>query len=180
MVKRILLAVLAVAVVFCAVVAVQPSHYSVVRSTSIQVSADQVFAQINDFHRWDDWSPWAKIDPAMKTTYSGPPQGEGSVYEWSGNEKVGKGRMTITGSTPPAQVDIRLQIIEPFPQESLTTFRIRPEGTARSHVEWIMSGENGFVSKAFCLVMGGMDKMIGPDFERGLAQMKAAAERQRS
>lgn len=178
--SKVILIALVVVVAFCAVVAVQPSQYRVVRSASIQAPPAQVFTLINDFHNWDAWSPWAKLDPGMKTTYRGAGSGQGAIYEWSGNDKVGEGRMTITGSAAPAQVDIRLEFLKPFPSESLTTFRITPEGTGGSHVEWIMSGENSFIAKAMLMFMGGMEKAVAPDFERGLAQMKAAAESRRS
>ncbi|MDZ4801649.1 MAG: SRPBCC family protein [Bryobacteraceae bacterium] len=178
MLKIILIVVLAILVVFLGIVAVQPSQYRVVRGTSIQAPPAQVFSLVNDFHNWTNWSPWAKLDPSMKTTYSGSGSGPGSVYEWVGNDQVGQGRMTITGTTPPAQVDIKLEFLKPFPSESLTTFQLRPEG-AGTHVEWIMSGENGFIAKMFMMFMGGMDGAVGKDFEKGLAQMKALAEQRR-
>src|SRR5215218_1777976 len=108
MLKIVLTVVLVIVVAFAAIVAAQPSEYRVVRSTTIQAPPPQVFTLVNDFHNWQHWSPWAAIDPAMKTTYSGAGSGQGAVYEWSGNNQVGQGRMTITGNTPPSQVDVRL------------------------------------------------------------------------
>jgi uncharacterized protein YndB with AHSA1/START domain len=178
MVKTIAIVVVAVVFLFLVVVAVQPSQYRVVRSTTIQAPPAQVFTLVNDFHNWANWSPWAKLDPGMKTTYRGSGSGPGSVYEWAGNDQVGQGRMTITGTTPPAQVDIKLEFLRPFPSESLTTFQFRPEG-AGTHVEWIMSGENSFMAKGAMLFMGGMDGAVGKDFEKGLAQMKTLAESRR-
>jgi hypothetical protein len=175
MFKKILLAIAAAVVVLIVVVAAQPSSYRVFRTTSIAVPPADVYALVDDFHNWETWSPWAKLDPDIKTTYAGPPAGTGAVYSWVGNDKVGEGRMTILGTTPGALVRIKLEFIKPFAQSSITEFAFSGAGNATT-VTWSMAGENNFIEKGMCLAMGGIDKMIGPDFERGLAQMKAAAE----
>lgn len=175
MLKNILLAIVAVIAVLLVVISMQPAAYQVSRSAVIAAPPADVFALVNDFHQWDKWSPWAKLDPAMKTTFSGSPAGTGAVYYWIGDDKVGEGRMTIADAKPSELIRIKLEFIKPFASSSDTEFTFRPEANGTS-VNWTMRGENNFISKAFCLFMGGMDKMIGPDFEKGLAQMKAAAE----
>src|SRR5262249_5251383 len=137
-------------------------------------SPDVVFAQVNDFHRWDAWSPWKDLDPAAKTAFEGPASGAGAIYTWSGNDQIGVGRMTIVGSHPTDRVDIKLEFVRPRAGTSDVRSRSGPQGPATA-VTWTMSGTNDFVGKAFCLVMN-MDRMIGGDFEKGLSRMKAAAE----
>jgi len=133
-----------------------------------------VFGLVNDFHAWDKWSPWAKLDPNMKTTYGGPPSGLGATYAWTGDSKVGEGNMRITESKPPEKVGIRLEFLKPMAGLCQTDFTFKPEagGTA---VSWVMSGTNDFVGKAFSLFMD-MDAMIGKDFEKGLGAMRTEAE----
>ncbi len=157
----------------------QPAQYRVERRISVSADPTAVFACINDFHRWDEWSPWAKIDPAMKQSFEGASAGQGAIYRWAGNDDVGEGSMTILESAPPSRIAIRLEFLKPFASTSRTTFQIRPDG-ASTQVEWAMEGENDFMGKLFSLVTGGMDKAIGPDFERGLAKLKVAAERSKS
>ncbi len=175
MLKKILLVVVALVAALVVVVAAQPATYKVVRTASIAAPQSDVFSLVNDFHRWDAWSPWAKLDPAMKTSYDGPAAGTGAIYSWTGNDKVGEGRMTVLESKPGELVRIKLEFLKPFAQSSLTEFALAGQGSSTS-VTWSMSGDNNFIAKGMCLFMGGMDKMIGPDFERGLAQLKTAAE----
>jgi hypothetical protein len=177
MLKTIGLVVIAVVVAFLGIVALLPSDYKVTRSIEIAAPPADIYAQINDFRNWDHWSPWAKLDPNMKTTYTGAPSGPTSSYHWIGNDQVGEGRMTILESQPGQSVKIDLDFIQPFPSKSITLFTITPAG-AGAKVEWAMSGQNSFVPKAMMLLMGGMDKAVGPDFERGLAQLKAVAQKQ--
>ncbi|MBI2685502.1 MAG: SRPBCC family protein [Acidobacteria bacterium] len=176
MLKKIVLFLAAALAILGGVIAMQPDKYTVSRSAEIAAPPADVHAIINDFHKWDGWSPWAKIDPNMKTTFSGPGSGQGASYYWIGNDQVGEGRMTIIESQPPQLVKIKLEFLKPFASNSITDFTVMPAG-AGSKVEWTMSGESNFISKAFCLFMGGMDKAIGPDFEKGLTQMKALAEK---
>ena len=175
MLKKIVLALLAIVVILAIVIQLQPSTFSLKRSATISAPAEKLFEQVNDFHNWDKWSPWAKLDPNMKASYAGPTAGIGAVYSWEGDSKVGEGRMTVVASEPSTYVGIKLEFLKPFASTSPTEFRFAPTdgGTV---VTWSMSGENNFMSKAACLFMGGMDKMIGPDFEKGLAQMKSTAE----
>jgi hypothetical protein len=173
MLKKILLFVVVVVGLFAAYVATRPTQWRITRSTTVAAPAEAVFGKVADFHGWDAWSPWAKLDPAMKTDYSGTPGTVGSSYHWVGNDKVGEGRMTITELVPGRKVGIKLEFIKPWPQTSLTEFGFVPEG-AGTKVTWTMSGENDFVGKLFTVFMD-MDKMVGPDFEKGLAALKAQA-----
>src|SRR5919109_5619702 len=122
MVKKLLVAVVVVLVAFAAFVATRPAAYRVSRSTTIAAPPALVYTQVADFHRWDAWSPWAKLDPAMKTTYAGPVAAPGSAYAWAGNGKVGEGRMTIVDATPGERIAIRLEFIKPFEATSSTEF----------------------------------------------------------
>lgn len=155
-------------------VAIQPADFSVQRSTTIAAPPGAVFALVNDFHEWEKWSPWAKMDPAMKTTYEGSESGAGAIYTWSGNSQVGEGKMTILESRAPEQVGIQLEFLAPMKATNTSEFSFKPEGDGTA-VTWTMAGKNNFVGKAFCLFVD-MDAMVGADFEKGLAAMKAAAE----
>jgi len=174
MLIKILAGIALIVVVFVIVVAMQSSDYHVARSASISAPALVVFAQVNDFHNWEAWSPWAKLDPAMKQTYEGPPAGTGAIYSWEGNKQVGAGRMTLTESRPNELVRIKLEFLKPFAATSITEFTFKPEGN-QTAVIWSMTGKKNFMAKAFHLFVN-MDKMIGRDFEKGLAQMKATVE----
>ncbi len=172
--KKILIALIVIVGIFVAVVALQPSEYRVSRSATLSAPVSAVFAQVNDFHSWETWSPWAKLDPAAKTTYEGPSSGTGAIFRWVGNSDVGEGNMTITESRPSDLIKIRLEFIKPFPGVSTTEFTFKPEGGGTA-VTWTMSGTNNFIGKAMCLFMN-MDKMVGGDFEKGLANMKSVVE----
>lgn len=178
MVKKVIVGVgavmVAVVLVFVVVVSMQPADFKITRSTTIKTTPDKVFEQVNDFHKWEAWSPWAKLDPTMKTTYSGPPAGKGASYAWAGNSEVGEGRMTINASEPNDHVGIDLEFIKPFSAHNATDFTFKPDGD-KTNVTWTMAGKNNFVAKAFSLFVD-MDKMVGADFEKGLAQMKTFAE----
>jgi hypothetical protein len=174
MLKKILLALALLVAVFVIVVALRPADFRVTRSATIAAPAAVIFGQVNDLHKWEAWSPWAKIDPAMKQTYEGTPAGTGAIYSWVGNSEVGEGRMTITESRPEELVRIKLEFLKPFATVNTTEFHFKPEGK-QTTVTWSMAGTNNFMAKAFCLFMN-MDKMVGGDFEKGLAQMKSVAE----
>jgi uncharacterized protein YndB with AHSA1/START domain len=162
------------AVVLGVVVVRQPTGFRIVRSAVIAASPAQVFAQVNDLHNWEAWSPWLTPDPAARTAFEGPRAGAGAVFTWSGNRHVGEGRMTIVESRPHELVRLRLDFKKPFQSTCTAEFVFAAEGD-RTVVEWSMSGENNLVAKAVHLVMD-MDRMIGGNFEKGLAQMKAIAE----
>jgi uncharacterized protein YndB with AHSA1/START domain len=172
--KKILL-VLAIAIVaFVVVVAIQPDDFKVTRSAAVAAKPAVVFAQVNDFRKWEQWSPWAKIDPTMKQTFEGPPAGEGAILKWSGNAKAGEGKMTLIKSRPPELIDIKLDFEKPMKATNFTQFTFTPQGQG-TMVTWTMSGRQNFIQKAFCLLLNGK-QMVGKDFEKGLAQMKSQAE----
>jgi hypothetical protein len=156
------------------VVATRPSEFRIVRTATMRAPASAVFAQVNDFHKWQAWSPWARRDPSMKQTYDGAAAGVGAVYTWSGHREVGKGRMTLVESRPGELIRINMGFLAPFAATSTAEFTFRPEGD-RTTVTWSMSGKRNFVAKALDLVMD-MDTMIGGDFEKGLAAMQSVAE----
>jgi hypothetical protein len=170
----ILIALAVVIVALVIVIAMQPADFRVVRSAKISGPPSETFAQVNDFHKWEAWSPWAKLDPAMKVNYEGPPAGTGASYSWNGNRNVGAGRMTITESRPSDLVRIKLDFLRPFASTNAVDFTFNPEGD-RTVVTWTMVGKKIFMTKAFGLVMS-MDKMVGGMFDQGLSQMKAVVE----
>ena len=172
---RIVLLVLLIAVGgVLAMAATKPTHYHIERSATISAAPAAVFAHVNDFHAWEAWSPWEKIDPAMKRTFEGPPNGKDATYAWVGNDKVGEGKMTIIESQPDARVGIRLEFIKPFAETCQADFALASEGEG-TKVTWGMDGNHNYVSKIMCVFMD-MDKMIGTDFEKGLGQLKTLAE----
>ncbi len=174
MVAKIVIALAVLVGGLIVVVALQPKDYRVSRSTTIAAPAAVVFAQVDDFHEWATWSPWATIDPAMKQTFEGAPAGAGEIYTWSGNHEVGEGRMTIVESRPSELIRVTLDFEKPLRGTSVAEFTFRPEGD-RTVVTWSMAGEKGFVAKAIHMVLG-VERMIGQQFEKGLAAMKTVAE----
>lgn len=174
MLKKILIALLALVALLAVVVAMQPAEFRVARTAVIAAPAPAVFPLVNDFHKWQAWSPWEGLDPAMKRSYEGAPSGTGAVYTWSGNDKVGEGRMTITDSRPSELVRLRLEFFKPFKATDTGEFTFIPRGE-QTAVTWSMSGQNNFMFKAVHLFMN-MDKMLGDEFDKGLARMKSAAE----
>ena len=179
MLKWILGAVAVVIVAFVVVVALQPTDFRIERSATVRAPAAAVHAQVNDFQNWRAWSPWEKIDPALKRSYEGPKAGTGASYAWQGNSDVGEGRMTIVESKPGELVMIKLEFIKPFAATNNTEFRFKQAGAgadASTAVTWTMSGQNNFLARAMCMFVD-MDKMVGAQFEQGLAQMKAVAEK---
>ena len=174
MLKIILIALPLVIAVLGTIVALQSSEFRVVRSAILSAPAQALFALVNDFHRWEAWSPWEKLDPALERSYDGAPAGVGAVYSWVGNNQVGEGRMTILESNPNDLIRIRLEFLKPFAATHTAEFTFKPEGD-RTRVTWNMFGEKNFLSKAIGLFMN-MDKMIGDNFEQGLAQLESAAK----
>ena len=174
MARKILIGVAVVVVLLVLVILTRPATFHIERSTLVAAPPENVFAQVNDFRAWAAWSPWEKLDPQMKKSFEGPPAGVGAKYAWSGNDKVGEGRMTIEKSDKPSTVGVKLEFLKPFESTSATTFTFAP-APGGSKVTWAMDGDNNFMAKAASLFMD-MDKMIGPDFDKGLAAMKSAAE----
>lgn len=175
MLKKIGLGLAAVLAILVIVIATRPDAFSVQRSATINAPAERIYPHIADFHQWAEWSPWAKLDPKMVTTFSGAPAGVGAVYEWTGNDDVGKGKMAIIDVKEPQKIAIKLDFLEPFAASNDTSFELQPTA-AGTTVTWRMSGKNDFMGKAFSLFMD-MDGMIGKDFEKGLASLKGIVEK---
>jgi len=174
MIKKILAGV---AVLFVGILiygALKPGDFRVQRTATIQAPPEKIFPLINDFHNWPSWSPWEKLDPNMKRTLTGPPSGQGAAYDWDGN-KAGKGRMEITESLPSSKVGIKLDFIKPMEGHNAVEFTLQPNGNS-TNVIWEMSGPLSYPGKVMTIFVS-MDKLIGKDFDAGLANMKAAAEK---
>jgi hypothetical protein len=148
--------------------------YVVERRQRVDAPPAAVLERIVDFHRWRAWSPWEDLDPNLQRTYSGPDAGVRATYEWEGNRKAGKGRMEITGVDGTEAVTIDLQFLKPFKSHSTSVFRLAPEGNG-TDVAWTLTGPKTFMTRVMG-VFTSMDKMIGPDFEKGLQRLKADAE----
>jgi hypothetical protein len=176
MLKWVLSGIGIVVAVFLVIVALQPSDFRIERSATMRAPAQAPYAQVNDFHNWGAWSPWEKIDSALKRSYEGPQAGKGASYAWQGNKDVGEGRMTITESRPGELVRIKLEFFKPFAATNTAEFRFKPAGPDSTAVTWTMTGENNFLSKAICVFVN-MDQMVGGMFEQGLTQMKTVVER---
>ncbi len=171
-----LLAVIVVAVIALLLyAATRPNSFRIQRSLRINAAPDRLFALLNDFRQWSGWSPWEKMDPDMQRTFSGPDVGVGTVYEWQGNKKVGKGRMEILESSPSTRLCIKLDFFSPFEAHNTTEFTLQPQGNG-TDIIWAMYGPSPFMSKLMGVVFN-MDKLVGGDFERGLTNLKALAEK---
>ncbi|TMJ87299.1 MAG: polyketide cyclase [Alphaproteobacteria bacterium] len=155
--------------------ATKPDTFSVRRVTTVRAPPEKIFPLINDFHQWGTWSPWEDKDPAMKRTYSGAGSGKGAVYAWDGNKNVGTGRMEILEVSAPSKIVIKLDFFKPFEAHNTAEFTMLPQGDATS-LTWLMHGPAPFMSKVMQVFMN-MDKMIGKDFEAGLAKLKKLTER---
>ena len=172
--KKVLVGLAVFLIIFFGFVQMQPPQFTVERSIKIAAPASTVYANLDDFHKWEAWSPWAKLDPNMKTTYSGADKGVGATYSWTGDDKVGEGVMKITENRPDELVKIDLDFIRPFAAKNVTEFRLKPDGN-QTEVTWKMSGDKNFMMKLVHLFMN-MDKLVGADFEKGLTQLKAVSE----
>lgn len=175
MFKKILLALAILIGSILLYAATKPDTFRVERTATINAPPEKIFALINDFNQWPVWSPWEKLDPNMARTLGGAPSGKGATYAWQGNKDVGKGRMEILESTPPSQIEIQLDFLEPFEGHNITNFTLEPAGGA-TKVNWVMHGPSPFLTKIMQVFMD-MDAMIGKDFEQGLANLKTAAEK---
>lgn len=175
MLKIICIVLVVLIAVLLGLAAMKPDTFVVERQTTIQAPPEKIFPLIADFHNWTAWSPWEKLDPALTRTYTGAPEGKGAKYAWKGNSDVGEGTMEITDATAPARVAIQLHFIKPFEATNETEFALDAQGDS-TNVTWTMTGKNPFISKLMQVFVS-MDKMVGKDFESGLANLKAAAEK---
>ena len=174
MLKKILIALAAIIAVFLIVVALQPSEFHVERTATMAAAPATVFDQVNDFHKWEAWSPWAKLDPNAKVAFEGPPSGTGTIMTWEGNDKIGQGKMTLAESKPNELVKINVDFVKPFEGSSVSQFAFKPEGD-QTAVTWSMESHHNFLAKAMCLVFNGK-KMITDAMDKGLTQMKTVVE----
>jgi uncharacterized protein YndB with AHSA1/START domain len=168
-----ILAVLFVALLIYA--STKPDTFQIQRAATIQAPPEKIFPLFNDFHNWTSWSPWEKMDRNLKRTYSGPASGPGAVYEWEGNKKVGQGRMEIAETSPPSKLTIKLDFLKPFEAHNTTVFTLVPQGNS-TNVTWTMHGQQPFMFKVMKTFID-MDKLVGKDFEAGLANLKSIAEK---
>lgn len=170
-----ILAAIAVLLIFLALfITIQPATFRIARAISIAAPPGVVFDHVNDFHNWDAWSPWAKLDPGAKTSFEGPTSGSGAAFGWSGNKAVGEGRMKIIESVPDEHLRIQLDFVRPFKGTNNAEFTFQPEENG-TRVTWTMTGTRNFMAKAFGLIVN-CDKMIGNQFEQGLSQLKTVVE----
>jgi uncharacterized protein YndB with AHSA1/START domain len=170
----ILIAVAAVVVVLVAIVASRPADFRVSRTATLPAPAATVFAHVNDLHKWEAWSPWARLDPNARGTYEGPPAGVGAMFRWDGNKNVGEGSMSITETRPNEFVQFRLEFLKPFKATNTAEFTFEAQGD-QTVVTWSMFGKNTFVAKAVGLFID-CDKMVGGQFEQGLANLQSVLE----
>lgn len=176
MLKKILVVVAVLIVALVIVVAMQPSDFRVSRTASIAAPADAVFPYVNDLHKFQEWSPWAKRDPNARITFTGPEAGKDASFSWAGNMQVGEGSMTVSESKPNDLVRYDLKFLKPFKGESIAEITLTPKGD-QTEVTWSMSGKNNFVGKAMSLCMN-CDKMIGGDFEKGFENLQTVLKGQ--
>ena len=155
--------------------AMQDADFTITRSLDINAPAQQLYDKIADFHGWGAWSPFEKLDPAMLKTFSGPAAGVGAAYAWSGNSKIGAGRMKVTEAAPASRVAIALDFERPFAASNIALFTLAPQGAA-TRVTWAMTGKRNLIAKIMSLFMN-MDTMIGGQFAEGLANLKALSEK---
>ena len=153
----------------------KPDSFTVKRSASIKAPPDRLFALISDFHGWGAWSPYEKKDPDMKRTFGGAALGKGAIYQWDGNKNVGSGSMEIIETTPPSKIVIKLDFLKPFEGHNTAEFTMLPQGDA-TNVTWLMHGPLPFMGKIMHVFIN-MDRMIGKDFEVGLANLKRLTEK---
>jgi len=174
MLKKILIALVAIVIVILGIAASKSPDFRIERGILIGAPQEAVFAQVNDFHNWQAWSPWAKRDPQAKNTFEGPSSGAGATFSWEGNREVGQGRMTIVESNPNDLIRIRLDFLKPFEATNNAEFTFKSEN-GQTQVTWAMTGKSSLISRVFCIFMN-MDKMVGGDFEKGLTGIKSIAE----
>lgn len=173
MLRTILLVLAALVIAFVAYVAVKPAHYTVARSAVIPAAPEAIFPHINNLKNWDAWSPWAKKDPNATISFDGPDDGVGASFTWDGNAEVGKGKMTIVESRANERVGMKLEFMEPMTADADSAMELVPEGGG-TKVIWTLSGRHSFFDRAMCTLMGvDVDSAVGPEYEKGLANLTA-------
>jgi uncharacterized protein YndB with AHSA1/START domain len=174
MIKTIAFVVVALLAAILIYAATKPDTFRIERSTSIKAPPEKIFVLINDFRQWESWSPWEKIDPALKRTYGGASGGKGAIYEWNGNKDIGHGRMEIIESLPPSKVALKLDFIKPFEAHNTVEFKLQTQGDSTT-VTQAMYGPSPYIAKLMGVFFS-MEKMVGEKYEEGLANLKAIAE----
>ena len=175
MVKKYTLVIVTLIAALLAYASTKPDTFHVQRSASITAPAEKIFSIIDNFSQWPAWSPWEKIDPAMKKTLSGAANGTGAISEWDGNSEVGTGRIEITESSPASRITMKLDMLKPFEAHNIVEFTLASNGGA-TNVTWAMHGHSPYVAKVMSLFMD-CDKMVGKQFEEGLENLKTIAEK---
>lgn len=175
MLRTILLVIVVLLAGLLIYAALKPQTFRVERTTTIKATPEKIFSLINDFHQWALWSPWEKVDPAVKRTYSGATNGKGAIYEWSGNKQIGQGRMEIIESSPPSQIVIKIDFIQPMEGHNTIDFTLERQGEMTA-VTQAMYGPSPFISRLMTIFFS-MEKMVGGKFEEGLANLKAVAQK---
>jgi hypothetical protein len=175
MIKKIFAAIVVVIVGILVYAATLPDTFRVQRTTNVKAPPEIIFSKINDFHKWTEWSPWEKLDPDMKRNYLGLAAGQGARYAWEGNDKVGAGSMEITLAESPHRIGIKLDFIRPFEGHNTAEFLLAGKGDY-TEVTWSMSGPSPYPTKVMAVFFS-MDRMVGKDFETGLANLKAVVEK---
>lgn len=175
MLKKIAITVVVLLALLLLYAATRPNTFRVQRTVRMKATPERLFANINDLHAWSAWSPWEKVDPAMKRTFSGPAGGVGAVYEWEGNSDVGAGRMEIIETTPPTKIVVKVDFLKPIAGHDTAEFTLEPKGDS-TDVTWAMYGPSPYIGKLIGVFVS-MDKMIGKNFDDGLASLKTGAEK---
>ncbi len=171
-IRKILIAVTVLGCIFAGYVALQPAAANMVRMATIAAPPAEVFARVNDLHKWQEWSPWARLDPDAKVSYEGPQAGYGAAFLWSGNSDVGEGKMTLVESKPNEKIKFRIDLLKPMAGSNTSEFSFEPDGNS-TYVIWRMTGERTFLQRALCIIFGA-EKIAGDQFEQGLANLDAA------
>ncbi len=172
---QIFVGLLVVIAIFITVVVMQPSDFRITRSLLIAAPTSTIFPHVNNLHKFNEWNPWAKIDPASKSTFEGAAEGEGSILRWEGNNQVGSGIMTNTQSKPNEYIQFKMEFLKPMQATNIAEFTFQADGNS-TLVTWSMYGKNSFVGKAVSLFMN-CEKMVGGQFEKGLANLQAIVEK---
>jgi uncharacterized protein YndB with AHSA1/START domain len=174
MIEALVIVVVVLIALLLIYAATRPAAFRVERSVIINAPAEKIFPLINDFREWEPWSPWEKVDPAVKRSYNGAASGEGAVYEWSGNKNIGQGRMEIVESSPPSKIKLKIDFIKPFEAHNTIEFTLVPQSDS-TLITQAMYGPSPFISRLMS-VFCSMDKMVGKKYEEGLANLKALSE----
>ena len=175
MIKTIALSIAVLLAALLIYAATKPDSFRIERTTAIKAPPEKIFVLINDFHQWESWSPWEKIDPALKRTYSGAASGKGAVYEWNGNKDIGQGRMEIVESSPSSKIVLNLDFVTPFEAHNFVEFSLSAEGDSTT-VTQAMYGPSPYISKLMTIFFS-MEKMVGDKYEEGLDNLKKLAEK---